>query len=120
MNDEEMIDPKAEAPPGRFTDTLLYDFAKFLTTLSLLALGGVLSLTQAAEPGEFKPFNIGLVLGTISLGGILSLAALHMLVDAQTGGKPRSKWPRRYVKAAMALIAIGLGAFLRVWWQALV
>ena len=118
MSDDETKLP-TEVDPGRYGETLLYDFSKFLTTLSLLALGGVLTLTQAAEPGELKPYNIGLVLGFISLGGIFSLSTANFLVEARTTDKEPSRWLPLYLKLGMILIGIGLGAFLYLWWQAL-
>ena len=43
-----MIDEN-ETPQGREPERLLYDWFKHLTSLSLLTLGGVLSLSQAGE-----------------------------------------------------------------------
>ena len=48
---ESRVDPRDHAPAQHYGETLLYDLAKFLTTLSLLAIGGILSLTQAAARG---------------------------------------------------------------------
>ena len=70
MNDEsELADPRTVAPDLRYGETLLYDFSKFMTTLSLLALGGVLTLIQAADRADVPLVNILLVLGTIAAPG---------------------------------------------------
>jgi hypothetical protein len=118
MSDEETKLP-IEVDPQRYGETLLYDYSKFVTTLSLIALGGVLTLTQAAGPGELKPYNIGLVLGSIMIGGVLALSTANALVDARSSGKEPSKWLPGLIKASMAFIGIGLGAFLYMWWDAL-
>lgn len=41
--------------------SLHHDFAKFLTTLSLVALGGVLGLTEKIDPSLAKPVIVGFV-----------------------------------------------------------
>ena len=52
MNDDDhRINPRDHADGDRYGETLLYDFAKFLTTLSLLLLGGMLTLSTAALLG---------------------------------------------------------------------
>jgi len=58
MEEESSVDPKAHASPDSFGETLLYDFAKFQTTLSILTLGGVLTISQAADPTDVKPGNV--------------------------------------------------------------
>jgi hypothetical protein len=120
MSDEGgLIDPRDSAPAERHRDTLLYDYAKFLTTLSLVALGGVLGLVQAADPGRLDARNVALVLGALVAGGVASLTAASGLVDAEVTGRQRSKWPPRYLKLSMILIGVGLGVFLKIWWDTL-
>ena len=109
----------ARHDPQRYGESLLYDYSKFVTTLSLIALGGVLTLTQAAEPGELKPFNVGVVLGSISIGGIMALSTANALVNARASNKEPSRWLPFNLKAAMMFVGIGLGAFLYMWWDAL-
>ena len=116
-DDNELSDPKGLAPDLRYGESLLYDFAKFLTTLSLLALGGVLSLTQtqAVASGDVKLFNIILVVAALSLAGLLAMLTANSLASARAAGvEPRPKL-HSLVKAAMALLAFGTGAFLMVW-----
>jgi len=119
MSDEgELVDPKT-APHHHYGETLLYDFAKFLTTMSLLALGGVLTLVQTAPRSDVKLFTIIFVLMAIALAGILSISTASSLVDARSAGKEPHPQLRTMVKAAMALLGIGTGGFLMMWLDAL-
>lgn len=118
--DSEIWDPKAVAPDLRYGETLLYDFSKFLTTLSLLALGGVLTLTQTADRTDIKLFNIIFVLAAIALAGILSITTANALVDARAAGKePHAALPK-IMKAAMGLLGVGTGGFLMIWLDMLI
>jgi hypothetical protein len=120
MNEEsEIVDPKGTAPDHRYGETLLYDFSKFLTTLSLLALGGVLTLTQAADRAEVPLHNIIAVLGSIALAGILSIATANALVEARSAGKEPHRRLGIQIKAAMVLLGIGTGGFIHMWWDTL-
>jgi hypothetical protein len=109
----------SEAPPDRYGEALLYDFAKFLTTLSLLALGGVLTLTQADPNGDIKKFNILLALGAIALAGTMAVSIASALADARSNGKEPSRRLPLYLKTSMALLGIGVGAVLQMWWDTL-
>ena len=104
---------------ARYGESLLYDYSKFMTTLSLIALGGVLSLTQASGDGELKPFNLGLAIGSIAAGGVFAISTADALVNARSAGETPSPRLRYQIKASMALIAIGVGVFLKLWWDTL-
>jgi hypothetical protein len=116
---EEQSKLPVEAPHDRYGEGLLYDYAKFITTLSMLALGGVLSLTPAIGRGEFETTRVVMIIVAISTGGIIALSTANALVDARATGKEPSRWLPRYIKAAMASVGIGLGAFLYLWLDAL-
>jgi hypothetical protein len=118
-DDSEIVDPKSAAPDGRYGETLLYDFAKFLTTLSLFALSGVLALTQAADRSDVKLFNMLMVLGAIALAGILSISTANALVDARSTGKEPHPRLASVIKAAMGLLGVGTGGFIYMWWDSL-
>jgi hypothetical protein len=120
MNDEESrVDPRAIAPREQYGESLLYDFSKFLTTLSLLALGGVLTLTESADRADIKPFNIALILILITAAGILALTAANNLVIARASGDEPHKGLRLQVRIAMAALGMGTGVFLAMWWDKL-
>ena len=100
-----------ETPQGREPERLLYDWFKHLTSLSLLTLGGVLSLSQAGEIAiDRNQLTIGLLF--VAAGGVLAFHGAEVLVAAHVDGKPlprRVGWMRR---ASAFALAIGLGMFL--------
>jgi hypothetical protein len=121
MNDDsEILDPKGAPPDHRYGETLLYDFSKFLTTLSLFALGGALTLVQTADRTDIKLFNIIFVFGSIAIAGILSIITANALVDARAAGKePHAQLPK-IIKAAMGFLGVGTGGFLAIWLDMLI
>jgi hypothetical protein len=120
MTDEETrADPKAVAPPDAYGETLLYDYAKHLTTLSLLAIGGVLTVTQTADRGDVKPPVIAIVLGALALAGILAFSTANGLVAARSTGKVPPPGLPTLLKAATGFLGMGTGGFLMMWWDSL-
>lgn len=100
-------------------DVLLYDYSKYLLTLALLVLGGVLSLTQgaAAEAIPRKPLIVVVVL--LAVSGVSSLSAANEVVRARTEGRAVRARSRYFSQAAMGTLGMGVGAFLSVWVKAL-
>ena len=120
MSEEsEIVDPKAAAPDARYGETLLYDFSKFLTTLSLFALSAGMALTQAADRADVKLVNILAVLGAIALAGVLAVSTASALVEARSAGREPHPRLGTVLKAAMALLGIGTGGFAYMWWDTL-
>lgn len=116
MTDEETsVDPKAHATPDTYGETLLYDYAKHLTGLSLLALGGVLSITQAADSAEIKPTVVGIVVVFTAIAGILAFSTASSLVDARAAGRPPRSFLPKLMKLATGFLGMGMGAFLSMW-----
>jgi len=100
-------------------EALLYDWFKHLTTVSLLTLGGVLSLSQLAAAQDIKkPILIG-VLIALAGAGVLAFSAADQIVRARASGSPLPKQVLILQKAASALLSIGLGAFLYIFVQAM-
>src|SRR5690349_2802991 len=113
-DDSELVRPRHSAD-DRYGETLLYDFAKFLTTLALIALGGVLTLTQTVDRSDIKLFNIILVIVSLALAGVLAMTTANSLAYARAAGQePHPKLPS-VIKASMALLGIGTGAFIGIW-----
>ncbi|HEY5721590.1 MAG TPA: hypothetical protein VIT45_04640 [Allosphingosinicella sp.] len=120
MNDDEShVDPKAMADTDHFGEALLYDFAKFVTTLALLALGGVLTLTQTADDKIVKKGLIAFVLVCVALAGAFAVNAANSIVDGKTGPKKGRGNPRLQVKIATAFLGLGAGGFLMMSWKSL-
>ena len=118
-DDEGHVDPKAVADSGHFDEALLYDFAKYLTTLALLAIGGVLTVTQTGDPKEVKRVVVAIVLGSIAIAGVLAVSAAISIVEEQTGGRKARFKPRSLLKVATGFLGMGAGGFLVMWWKSL-
>ncbi|MGL5839275.1 MAG: hypothetical protein ACRCY3_12315 [Sphingorhabdus sp.] len=71
---------------------LLYDFYKHLTTLSLVALGGVLSLSQAGVLIEQR--RLALITLLIGAAGVLALMGLDSIVRSRVDGRPVTRTMR--------------------------
>jgi hypothetical protein len=117
---EEEGDPRLKPRPEaeNYGETLLYDYSKFLTTVSLLALGGILTLSQTDELADVKPFRLALAIGSIVVGGVFALSVSNGIVIARSAGKEPSRWLRLSMRVALAGIALGLGVFINIFWQA--
>jgi hypothetical protein len=95
-------------------ELLLYDYFKHLTSLTLLTLGAVLAIAQAADSNDVKPPVLIAVLVVISGGGICSFVGASEIVKKRyTGSVSRSL--EFYRKAAPTLLALGVGMFLGVY-----
>lgn len=116
---ETRVQPRDHAPEGHYGETLLYDLAKFLTTLSLLAIGGILSLTEAASEGAYPPTLLLLVLASVGLGGVLSFGVAFSLADARSDHREPSRRLRLALQGATSLFGLGTGGFVWMWWSAL-
>ena len=120
MTDEEgTFDPKKAASEVHYGESLLYDFAKFFTTLSLLVIGGILTVTATADPADVKPVIVACVLATIALAAILSVSVAHALVEARSEGRAPREGLHRLMKGATGLLGAGAGGFLMMWWDSM-
>ena len=108
-------DPRDHAADGRYGETLFYDFAKFATTMSLLTLGGVVSVIQTSPQGDIKVFNILVITLAIAAAASASFMAAHTLSDARSQGKEPPAYLRRVMSASLALLGVGLGGFMMMW-----
>jgi hypothetical protein len=95
---------------------LEYDHLKHLSTLSLAALGGILSLSQLSP--KIPRFSLALVIACVSLGGALALMCIEQIVAAKRNGKPISKFYTYLRSLAVALFMGGVGVFLGVFSRA--
>ena len=96
---------------SREPERLLYDWFKHLTSLSLLTLGGVLSLSQAGDISIGR-YELFVVLLFVAAGGVMAFHGAERLVDAQFDGKPLPRqvgWMRR---ASPVALTLGVGMFL--------
>ena len=119
MSEDGSVAPFQPARPEDHPDLLLYDYSKYLLTLALLVLGGVLSLTQGAGGTRIDKKLVIVVVLFLAVSGMSSLSCANEIVRVRTGKKKRTKWPEVYNQAAMGLLGGGVGAFLFVWAGAL-
>lgn len=107
---------------GRFdgdADEMLYDWFKHLTSLSLVTLGGVLSLSQVTDAKDIKPATLAIVLVLVSIAGIMAFSAADQIVQSRVRGQPipsQVKWMQRGIPAVLGM---GLGAFVYVFVKAI-
>jgi hypothetical protein len=118
IEEETRVDPK-DQPAEQYGEALAYDFSKFLTTLSILALGGVLTLTQTADRTDIKTVNIAMSVCAIALAGTLALITANSIAYARASGEPMPRNLHRYMLAAMSLLGLGMGMFLFLWMDTL-
>ncbi len=119
MTDEESsVDPKAHTA-DTYGETLLYDFSKFITTLSLLILGAVLTLLKDGTRGEIKPVLVALMIGSISVAAILSISVANNLAQMRSTGDTPSRHLQLYLKSSFTLLSFGTGVFIFIWWKTL-
>ena len=93
---------------------VLYDWFKHLTSLSLLTLGGVLSLSQSDAAADIKKATLVLVLFFLSLAGMASFSGAAMVVESRTKATPLSRWVKPVGGIAATSLSMGIGAFLFV------
>ena len=117
IEEETRLEPKPDSE--RYGESLLYDFAKFLTTLSILALGGVLTLTQTVDRSDIKTANIVMAIVAIALAGTLAVTTANSIAYARASAQDLPRHLHRYILAAMALLGMGMGMFLFMWMDTL-
>ena len=116
IEDDSSIDPKAVADADHFDEALLYDFAKFMTTLALLALGGMLTLIQTAGTHVAKKPVLAFVGGSVAVDGICAVSAAMKLAKV---GQSRRKGlsAQTLLLVGVGLLGMGTGGFLFLWWK---
>ena len=93
-------------------DGYLYDYFKYLTSLALLTLGGVLTLSDTTED-RFSRYALTAVLILVTASGALSFSGVGEIVRGRRTGTPYKhiEFMRR---AAPALLALGIGVFVYI------
>ena len=94
----------------RHIELMLYDYFKHLTTLALVALGGVLSISQGEE--QVSGRGLLLVVGFISISGGTALTGLDVLTKARLRELPFPKTIKYYRMVSSIALSLGIGAYL--------
>ena len=110
---QEIEDLAGEAPPSGINPHLLaYDFFKHMTNLSLITLGGMVTLFGSIFSGASFRDDMLLPMALTAGAGVAGfLGQIEILQWAYRGGSPRraAGW-LRYL--APLLFGMGIGAFL--------
>jgi len=112
MSDEET---PGVAPEPTEAETLQYDFLKFLTTLAILVLGGVLSLAPSKE--HLPRGSLVMVMIMVSMAGAVAAIGADGIVAARIAKRPLGRFARLSRGIAMGLLGAGTGFFLSIWTQ---
>ena len=117
MNDEleSKVNVRDHSPDGHYGETLLYDFAKMLTSLSLLVLGGVLTLGGTQQAADIPLSGLVLTSGSIAMAGMLALSTVFAIVKARTNHREPPTYLEMLIKTANFLFGMGLGGFMVIW-----
>ncbi len=99
-------------------DALVYDYFKHMTSLSLVSLGGVLTISQLPD-AEPKPFSLGMVVVLLAVAGISGFAGMDEVVKSRVEGKDLARRIRFYRKLCPLAFGIGVGAFIAMFFKAL-
>ena len=116
-----MIEDNETPKPGqRDGELLVYDFFKYLTSLVLLILGGMLLVMKDFDPADVKPQMVIVAIIVISSAGVLAFSGAAEIVRARSTGAPTHRSLTFLRTAAPALLALGLGLFLAMFIDSLV
>ena len=97
---------------ARDGDQYLYDFFKYMTSLSLLTLGGVLTVAQMAGPDDVKRHTLLIVMSPVAASTLMAFSGAMEMVKAKSGNQEVSKTVHRLAKFAPAAFLLGVGAFI--------
>ncbi len=115
---EEIVDRAlAEARPDDRPNPhlLAYDFFKHMTTLTVLTLGGVLTLSSSIFEGQVAREPMLLSIGLIAASGLMAFGGQIELVDWAHRGTARPRAAARWGRGLVAMtFGAGVGAFLSV------
>ena len=115
IEDDGSQDPREHGDSDRYAEGLLYDQGKFLTTLSILAVGGVLTIADSADRGDINPTSIIMVTCVLFLAAVLAASTASTIAFDRYSGKPTKRYLHYYILATVGLLGMGLGMFVFMW-----
>ena len=115
MTDEEKPLLPGEADGPHYGEALLYDLGKFMTTLSLFAIGGVLTIADTSDRADVKTGNLIMITVALALAAALSASTAGSIAYSRYTGKPMPQYLHLYTKSAFVLLGVGLGMFISMW-----
>ncbi|GAA4000605.1 hypothetical protein [Sphingomonas humi] len=116
----EPVDLGADTPDDdRDRGILLYDYSKHLLSIALLAIGGVITVTQSAGGKAIQPLLVGILLAAFGISGALALSASSAILQARQNRQALGSKAWIYIRAATGFLGMGVGGFLVVWFSIL-
>ncbi|WP_336986686.1 hypothetical protein [Altererythrobacter aquiaggeris] len=94
-------------------DDRLYDFFKHMTTLSLVSLGGIVTIASE-DVVVIRPIALATVVGLIAVGGIGAYAGMGEIIQSKVKGDNRPRRIAFYRSVSSLGFGMGIGAFLSV------
>lgn len=91
---------------------LSYDFFKPMTSLSILTLGGILTLSESLFAERIEFWQMMVSAGLIAAGGVVALQCQADILQMARGKKVSAAWLRFGHRLAPGLLGGGIGAFL--------
>ncbi|MBB3032672.1 hypothetical protein [Alteriqipengyuania lutimaris] len=116
-SDELQDDPTRH--PVDLPNDRLFDFFKHLTTLSLITLGGVLSIGSQTDI-VIEPLPMAIVVAFLALGGAAAYSGMLEIVEAEGRQEHRPKRIAFYKSVSSTGFGLGIGAFLSTFLLSLV
>jgi hypothetical protein len=113
MNSNDIIDSESPIPEGskiRAT-LLLYDWFKHMTTLSLITLGGLLSILQGGK-ADVRPGFLEAIIVLIAAGGIIGFDGQSRILKAELANEPLPSILKWFRRVAVWSYTLGVGMFL--------
>ena len=96
------------------SENLSYDYFKNLTSLSILTLGGVLTLSEKVFADQIEIWQMMVAAGLVAAGGIVALQCQSDIVQVSRGKKAPTAWLRHGHRLAPAFFGGGIGAFMAI------
>ena len=113
MNSNDIIDSESPIPEGSKSRAtlLLYDWFKHMTTLSLVTLGGLLSILQAGK-ADVRPGFLEAIIVLIAIGGIIGFDGQSRILKAELANRPLPNMLKWFRSLAVWSYGLGVGLFL--------
>jgi hypothetical protein len=113
MNSKDIIDSESPIPEGSNSRAtlLLYDWFKHMTTLSLITLGGLLSILQGNK-ADVRPGFLEAIIVLIAVGGLIGFDGQSRILKAELANQPLPSMLKWFRSVAVWSYALGVGLFL--------
>ena len=109
------VDFRAKVSP----EALEYDFYKWTGMVSLLILGGLLTIAASPATAHLPHDGVGLASLIAAAGAIVSFGCQSEIIRLATGERTARRWTRYGQRVLGALFVVGMILFVLIIWVAL-